>query len=76
MAGALGVRLGGPASYDGVPHERPAFGTGPAPGVTDLGRGLRVYLVGCALLWFALVVVALTQGAFWWGPTWPLSWLH
>jgi len=32
MAGALRIRLGGPATYDGVLHERPVFGTGPAPG--------------------------------------------
>ncbi|MBS0420426.1 MAG: cobalamin biosynthesis protein CobD [Proteobacteria bacterium] len=51
MAGALGVRLGGPTSYDGVVHERPVFGSGPAPGVADLGRGLRLYAVACVLLW-------------------------
>lgn len=54
MAGALGVRLGGPTSYDGVVHERPVFGSGPAPGVADLGRGLRVYVVACALLWLLM----------------------
>jgi adenosylcobinamide-phosphate synthase len=51
MAGALGVRLGGPATYDGVSHERPVFGAGPVPGVADLGRGLRVYVIACGLLW-------------------------
>lgn len=54
MAGALSIRLGGPATYDGVLHERPVFGTGPAPGVTDLGRGLRTYVIACALLWLLL----------------------
>jgi len=58
MAGALGVRLGGPATYDGVLHERPVFGTGPAPGVADLGRGLRIYVIACGLLWL------LTLGVF------------
>ncbi|HWM68101.1 MAG TPA: adenosylcobinamide-phosphate synthase CbiB [Steroidobacteraceae bacterium] len=72
MAGALGVRLGGPATYDGVLHERPVFGTGPAPGVGELGRGLRIYLVACALLWLALGVIGTTQAVFRWGPTWPL----
>jgi adenosylcobinamide-phosphate synthase len=59
MAGALGVRLGGPTAYDGVVHERPAFGTGPAPEVADLARGLRVYLIACLLLWSLVVAVAL-----------------
>ena len=61
MAGALGVRLGGPASYDGVVHARPVFGDGPAPGVTDLKRGLRLYLRACAGL-----VVALAVGGLAW----------
>lgn len=61
MAGALGVRLGGPASYDGVLHERPVFGHGPAPGVGELRRGLRIYLVACGLLW----AVLLALGVLW-----------
>ncbi len=59
MAGALGVRLGGPASYDGVVHNRPVFGEGPAPRPADLKRGLRLYLRACAALVLALVVGAL-----------------
>jgi len=59
MAGALGVRLGGPTAYDGVVHERPVFGTGPAPGVKDLTRGLRVYIMACLLLWLIVAAVAL-----------------
>jgi adenosylcobinamide-phosphate synthase len=51
MAGALGVRLGGPTSYDGVVHERPVFGSGERPGWVDLRRGLRIYVVACLLLW-------------------------
>jgi adenosylcobinamide-phosphate synthase len=51
MAGALGVRLGGPASYDGVAHERPVFGSGERPGWIDLRRGLGIYVVACVLLW-------------------------
>jgi adenosylcobinamide-phosphate synthase len=64
MAGALGIRLGGPATYDGVLHERPVFGTGPAPGVAELGRGLRLYVVGCALLWSAVIAVGVFGGVW------------
>ena len=56
MAGALGVRLGGPASYDGVPHDRPSFGDGPRPSALDLKRGLGLYLRACAVLAAALAV--------------------
>ena len=51
LAGALGVRLGGEARYDGVPAARPTFGDGGLPGVSDLERGLAVYRRACALLW-------------------------
>lgn len=61
MAGALGVELGGPASYDGVPHERPAFGEGPRPSPLDLRRGLGLYLRACAVL-----AAALALGGFVW----------
>lgn len=56
MAGALGVRLGGPASYDGVPHERPTFGEGLRPSRLDLRRGLGLYLRACAVLAAALAL--------------------
>lgn len=59
LAGALGVRLGGPATYDGVRHDRPVFGDGPAPRRPDLKRGLALYLRACGALAFALAVGAL-----------------
>ena len=59
MAGGLNVRLGGPASYDGVLCERPTFGDGVPPQAADLGRALHVYMGGCALLWVSLAVVGL-----------------
>ncbi|MDP3659317.1 adenosylcobinamide-phosphate synthase CbiB [Phenylobacterium sp.] len=62
MAGALGVRLGGTASYDGTPHLRPTLGEGPAPAPLDLARGLGLYLRACAIL-----VAALAFG----GVAWP-----
>lgn len=68
MAGALGVRLGGPATYDGVLHERPVFGSGPVPGVAELGRGLRIYVVACGLLWLAVAAVGVSL--------WMVPWLH
>jgi len=56
MAGALGVRLGGPAAYDGVVAERPVLGEGPGAQPSDLARALRIYLVACGLL-LALAVI-------------------
>jgi adenosylcobinamide-phosphate synthase len=50
MAGALGVRLGGAARYDGELIARPAFGDGPPPQGADLARGLAVYRRACGLL--------------------------
>jgi adenosylcobinamide-phosphate synthase len=58
MAGALGVRLGGATAYDGVVHQRPVFGDGAAPGVEELGRGLRIYVVACGLLWAVVAAIA------------------
>ena len=63
MAGALGVSLGGPTSYDGVVHERPVFGNGPAPGVSDLRRGLRIYVIACGVLWLMVAAVAIVAAA-------------
>ncbi|MCJ8159664.1 adenosylcobinamide-phosphate synthase CbiB [Sphingomonas sp. LaA6.9] len=52
MAGALDLRLGGPVSYDGVPHDKPWLGDGRADaGATDMTCALSVYRHACALLW-------------------------
>lgn len=59
LAGALRISLGGPATYDGVPHDRPVFGDGPAPGSGDLKRGLRLYLRACGVLLLCLALGAL-----------------
>jgi adenosylcobinamide-phosphate synthase len=58
MAGALRVQLGGPATYEGILHERPIFGAGPSPDARDLARSLQIYLVSCALLWALALALA------------------
>lgn len=62
LAGGLAVRLGGPAYYDGVLHNRAIFGDGRTPRVDDLRRGLRVYMRACALLWLSVLSIALFAG--------------
>jgi adenosylcobinamide-phosphate synthase len=67
MAGALGVRLGGPVAYDGVVTPRPVFGDGPPATCRDLERGLKLYVTACGLLWLALALGGLALG----GMAWP-----
>lgn len=58
VAGALGLSLGGPRSYDGKVHDLPAFGDGRADlGARDILRALTLY---GAMLW---VVFAATLAA-------------
>jgi adenosylcobinamide-phosphate synthase len=59
MAGALGVRLGGVAVYDGVRTERPTFGDGTSPTTDHLQRGLRLYRRACVLLWLIPLTIGL-----------------
>jgi len=56
MAGALGVRLGGPVAYEGVMTDRPVFGEGPPPTAADLRRALNIYVRACGLLWAAVAI--------------------
>jgi adenosylcobinamide-phosphate synthase len=42
FAGALGLRLGGASSYDGVAERRPELGEGRAPRVADIERAARL----------------------------------
>jgi adenosylcobinamide-phosphate synthase len=52
MAGALGLRLAGPITYDGVTHAKPWIGQGRAQATAaDIRRALTVYRRACALLW-------------------------
>lgn len=59
-AGALGVTLGGAASYGGVVHERPLLGCGAAPSSSTptaalrlVERGVLVWLMAGLVLWGA-----------------------
>lgn len=51
-AGALGISLGGAASYDGEVELRPLLGTGPAATAGDIPRAWRL-VFHSALLWTA-----------------------
>jgi adenosylcobinamide-phosphate synthase len=63
-AGALGVRLGGPAPYDGRWEQRPPLGEGDAPGADSIARAVRLVRRG-VVAWLA---VALAAGLAWqWG---------
>jgi adenosylcobinamide-phosphate synthase len=56
FAGALGVRLGGTNRYGDRVEQRPALGSGPAPGPDDVDRAVRLsLLVG----WMAAILAAL-----------------
>jgi adenosylcobinamide-phosphate synthase len=62
MAGALNVRLGGPARYDGVWADRPMFAfRAPAPRAEDLARGMAVYRRACVLLGLGMTALALAR---------------
>ncbi|MDO5629540.1 MAG: cobalamin biosynthesis protein [Mobilicoccus sp.] len=62
-AGALGVRLGGSNSYAGAVEDRGTLGDGPAPGVADLPRAVRLTrVVGLGALGVS-VLAALAIGA-------------
>jgi adenosylcobinamide-phosphate synthase len=57
FAGALGVRVGGPTRYSHGLDLRPTLGDGPAPGVDDLRRAIRLSRVVQAVA-AAVVVIA------------------
>lgn len=56
-AGALGVSLGGAATYDGEVEQRPPLGAGPAAVAADIPRAWRLVL-GTTLLWAAVICAA------------------
>lgn len=51
MAGALGIRVAGPVSYDGTMQDKPWIGDGAAPHAGHVQAALRVYTRACLLLW-------------------------
>lgn len=67
MAGALGVRLGGPASYFGENEQKPWLGgAGREPGDADLEAGLRLArLAGLGMLGLVLFAAWLLDLELW-----------
>lgn len=65
-AGALDLRLGGPASYQGVLEERPLLGCSVRPDAVDIRRALKLvrasYLVWIGLLSLAAFAARLARG--------------
>lgn len=60
MAGALGLRLGGPRRYDGLELDGAWLGRGrPDAGPDDIGRGLRLYSVAMGFIAGMLALAAL-----------------
>jgi adenosylcobinamide-phosphate synthase len=55
-AGALGISLGGAATYEGKVEQRPVLGAGPAAGACDILRAWRL-VFRTALLWSAAALV-------------------
>ena len=51
MAGALGVWLAGPVSYDGEAYTKPVIGAGRQARDADLHRAIGIYIRACALAW-------------------------
>ncbi|HZV67235.1 MAG TPA: adenosylcobinamide-phosphate synthase CbiB [Telluria sp.] len=59
-AGALGLTLGGAATYEGVLEQRPPLGQGRAAGADDIGRAWRLVL---SVTWLWLGLLAACAGA-------------
>lgn len=56
-AGALGLALGGAATYDGEIEQRPPLGLGRAAGAADIGRAWRL-VAATGVLWMAVLGLA------------------
>ncbi len=72
MAGALGIQLGGIASYDGVPLEKPTIGEAAVPlSAAHICRANAVMLVTAGL--FAALVLGLCEAATHLGNPWGMA---
>jgi adenosylcobinamide-phosphate synthase len=63
MAGALGVRLGGPAAYFGQPADKPWLGDGAAPGPEQVRSAFALLHAASALLVAAAALILAAAGA-------------
>jgi adenosylcobinamide-phosphate synthase len=63
MAGALGVRLAGPVSYDGEMRDKLWIGDGRSADRAALARALRIYLRACGVMWLVVLVVGIAWQA-------------
>ncbi|MES2538493.1 MAG: adenosylcobinamide-phosphate synthase CbiB [Pseudomonadota bacterium] len=63
-AGALGLALGGAASYHGIIEHRPPLGAGRAATGADIGRAWRLVAATTAL-WIGVVIVAAACAWIW-----------
>ncbi|WP_158809263.1 adenosylcobinamide-phosphate synthase CbiB [Beijerinckia sp. L45] len=58
MAGALGIRLGGPRAYGGLIIEDAAMGDGISADLSAISRALSLYRLACGLNALAILVLA------------------
>lgn len=61
-AGALGLKLGGPARYHGALKKRPTLGEGVAPGVADIERATALVKHGTGL-WLVMLMTGASISA-------------
>ena len=62
-AGAMGIRIGGPATYEGVTEDKPWLGNGMPASAQSIGDSTR--LVERALVVWLAVWAALLIAGFW-----------
>jgi len=58
-AGALEIKLGGPAHYGGEWHQRAILGVGPEPNAVDIDRALNLVRNGVIMWLIVFIVIAL-----------------
>jgi adenosylcobinamide-phosphate synthase len=65
FAGALGLRLGGPRSYEGIEHDLPSFGDGRSDlNASDILKALELYWTAMNLLLALTIAVGLVLWRF------------